>query len=154
MRPVRLGDDVRDIESLGGSPPSRRLARAHLLRISVSLAFIRGLRPVLFLRLLRAGDADRFVARIVPPRLSRDLTAGTSLHDDSAVVQHPGRTEGRRRGMIPCTGGEKNVEVDIYRTRTQDSAILVLRSGSEERCRRLFPTARANFDKRDSTVLL
>lgn len=47
-RPVRLGDDVRDIESLGGSPPSRRLARARLHRISVSLAFIRGLRPVLF----------------------------------------------------------------------------------------------------------
>jgi len=102
MRPVCLGDDVRDIESLGGSPPSILSSHSRSPLLDLRLAHVYPRPPSdPFLRLLRTGDADRFVARIVPPRLSRDLTAGTSLHDDSAIVQHPGRTEGRRRGMIP-----------------------------------------------------
>lgn len=99
MRPFRLGDDVRDIESLGGSPPSITLSHSRPPDLRLARVYPRPPSGP-FLRLLRAGDADRFVARIVPPRLSRDLTAGTSLHDDSAIVQHPGRTERRRRGMI------------------------------------------------------
>lgn len=95
MRPVCLEDDVRDIESLGGSPPS--ITPSHSRSPSRNIPLVRTYpRPPSgpFLRLPRA-DADRFVVRIVPPRLSRDLTADTSLHDDSAIVQHPRRTEGR-----------------------------------------------------------
>lgn len=62
LRPVCLGDDVRDIRVLGGSAfPS--IAPSHSRPPSA------GSRSrCLFLRLLRAGDADRFVARIVPSR--------------------------------------------------------------------------------------
>lgn len=120
LRPVCLGDDVRDIRVL------RRFGLSFDRAISLPSAFCWISLALSFSSSSSSRRCRSF--RGSNRTVSRDLTAGTSLHDDSAIVQHPGRTEGRWRGMILWRERKRNIEMGIKYTRTQDSAILVLQN--------------------------
>jgi len=73
MRPVCLGDDVRDIESLGGSPPSILSSHSRSPLLDLRLAHVYPRPPSdPFLRLLRTGDADRGSNRAASPLARSD----------------------------------------------------------------------------------
>lgn len=95
MRPFRLGDDVRDIESLGGSPPSIMLSHSRPPDLRLARVYPRPPSGP-FLRLLRAGAAMPIVSWLESCRLaSREIWQPARHY---TMTRQSCNTRGERKG--------------------------------------------------------